>query len=225
MAEIKVYYPRDGMAVHAPIVAATGKYKRPERIRGLLSSMNDETSYSGTLHVKANKMWALFFGPVQSNHYRMHIFDFQEPSIYVDLDIRILEAAGVPRTRIIFPAAGQPLFDRNVTVIGSTTTSEISLVTIMHAGEADLLPAESLPIIPTGTAWSASFMIPSEYPCPGNSPDYTVHAEDALGAPHCDNHDVTLDASLCPTVMLKAAKKAKSEKKKAKKKKKKAKKK
>jgi len=219
MAGIKVYFPEDGATIRTNVVAATGRYKRPERVRGVLSSLTDETSYVGTPKALENKLWVLFFGRVQAEKtYLLHIFDVTDPTIHTDLTVKVDPSERSMKTNIIFPAANATLRDRNVVVVGATSATEITNVTIQHAGQADLTPTEPLPITPVATSWSASFTIPEEYPCPGVSPDYTVHVEDSDGAPDSENGDIKLDqATLCPIIA--GAKKSKKKKDKKKKKK------
>src|SRR5215467_12444098 len=95
MPTIKLFYPHEGTVYHSSVIAATGKYKRPERIRGLLSSLVNETTHAGQLRVMQNKLWALFFHDVEPNqHYRLHVFDFLEAEINVDIEIKVLPTAG-----------------------------------------------------------------------------------------------------------------------------------
>jgi hypothetical protein len=227
MPEIPVFYPEDGATLHMNVVMATGKYKFPERVRGVLSAINGSTSYTGHLHVMQLKLWALSFGPVDNQTtYVLHIFDAIKPEYHTDLKLRVMATAAGPKTRIIFPGSNSVLFDRAVPVVGVTTATTITDVRITHAGQPDLVPAGGVPITPVAKSWTASFMIPSSYPCPGTSPDYTVHAEDSIGAPHCDNSDIHLDqATFCPGMMSRKSSmdgKMKSKKMSAKKKKKKA---
>jgi hypothetical protein len=219
MAEIKVYFPRDGASYHSNTVAATGRYKRPERVRGMLSSLADASTYTGKLHVMQDKYWALFFEDVEVNQkYALHIFDYLEPETQVNLSIKVLPAIGASRMRIIFPAAGEILTDRTVPVVGITGAPQVTSVKIAHVGQVDLLPAEPLPIIPVAKSWTATITIPSEYPCPGDSPDYTVLAEDSLGAPFPSNGDIKLDQTIfCPAMAKGESKKKKQRKQKKKK--------
>jgi hypothetical protein len=223
MAEIVVTYPEEGAHIRLDVVVAAGKYQFPERIRGALNSVNNSGSYTGELRVMPLKTWALFFGPIEVfGTYVLHIYDALNPEIHVNLKVRVTRAARLPMRGIVFPPSGPNSFlmDRTVVVVGFTGAPRVTDVRIMHAGEADRTPTQPMPIFPVGRSWSATISIPSSYPCPG---DYTVHAEDSLGVPHCDNTDIQLDASLCPEMLRMMKKSANGQMKKSKVKKKKAK--
>lgn len=199
MPEIKVYYPQDDATLRTNFVLAVGKYQLPERIRGVLNSTESNASYVGDLRVLPNDLWVLVFGEVQHQvDYVMHIFDMVRTSVQININLSVRAAASGRKTEITFPISGVPLLDRNVAIVGTTRTQSIEDVRITHAGQADLV-APSLPITPISRVWSTTITIPTDYPCPGDSPDYCIHVEDFLGIPHCDLNDVQLDAdTFCP---------------------------
>ncbi len=224
MAGIKVFFPQQGHTFPYPLVAATGRYKRPQNIKGTLTRLNGDEVYAGKLIVMLEKLWALGFGPVVSNsRYILHIFDSENPDIRAEpIKVKVAGGAVPPATAIIYPATGEILYDRAVPMVGFTNAPEITAAEIRHGGKLGLAPTESFPITPTVGFWSASFTIPSDYPCPGDSPDYTAHVEDSRGSHVPESEDIKLDmATFCPETELKE-RKAKAKKKKAKKKKKKA---
>lgn len=221
MAVITVFSPEQGATFPYKFVAATGKYRHPNRIKGTLTQLNGDNAYVGKRLVLRDNLWALFFGPVEGNSkYLLHIFDSENPDVDVDpIKIKVAGGIGIPTTFIISPAGGETLYDRAVPMVGFTAATEITVAAIRH-GSMSLDPSEPRPIRPYLGFWGASFTIPSDYPCPGDSPDYTAYAEDSDSSSVQPNQEIKLDLSLCPETERKA-RKGKASKKRSKKKKKK----